>query len=318
MEVRTRAQEVAAAAERRRREEDFDAELRAWAAGPGGGGVGGGRIARGGAGGGARGARGGPRPLGRAKPALRILAEGDSWFDFPFGGEPFRKGDVIERLRGLIPYPILNLAVRGDEVRSMLGVKQRRRLREQLDNTERDFNVLLFSGGGNDIVGETFRLWLRDRSSVGGDATRAINDAAFGSMLQVVRAAYEDLIALRDEVVRRTPGRELTIFLHGYDWAIPTGEGVCGFGPWLKPSLTDRGWSNRAEAVVIVKDALIRFADCLADVAARNAGVVLVSTQGTLGPDDWNDELHPNSKGFPKIARKFQRALKATFPAALP
>lgn len=305
LEMSVRAQRQAAAAERRRRIQAFDETLVEWrnsrpviAAAEGRVGAG----ARGGAG---------------QVPSLRILAEGDSWFDFPLRGDPFRSGDVISRLKDLIPYPILNLAVRGDEARSMLGVEQRRRLREQLMNPKRDFNVLLFSGGGNDIVGDPFRLWIRDRDICAGDPTRAINDAAFGNILGVVRTAYEDLLALRDEAVARTPGRHIGIFLHGYDWAIPTGRKVCGIGPWLKPSLNDRGWTDRDEGAAIVKETLSRFDDLLRDLASRHADVVMVPTQGTLGEGDWGDELHPSRQGFIKIAKRFYEVLKASFPAAV-
>lgn len=297
IEVAERAHRQAAIRERERRINDYDAAVSAWPT-----------TRRPGA----------PLTFGAAgdkRPPLRILAEGDSWFDFPFGGKPFRGGDVIERLRDIIPFPILNLAVRGDEVRSMLGCAQRQRLRQLLEDPGRDFNVLLFSGGGNDIVGDPFRLWLRDRAISGGDPARALNDAAIGCILQVVRTAYEDLFDLRDQIVARTPGRSITVFCHGYDWAIPSGNGVCGFGPWLKPSLEDRGWRQPAEARAIVKEALSRFADLLEDISRQYADVVVVRTQGTLGPTEWNDELHPNREGFPKIAAKFREALKVKFPA---
>jgi hypothetical protein len=264
-----------------------------------------------------------PRALGAAsaaadhRPALRIIAEGDSWFDYPLEGRPFRSGDVIQRLRDLIPFPILNLALRGDESRYMLGAEERPLLRRMLEDPGRDFNVILFSGGGNDIVGHSFRLWLRDRDTAGGDPMRALNDAAFGSILNVVRVAYEDLLDLRDGVVARTANRSITVFVHEYDWAIPDGTGVCGFGPWLKTSLIDRGWSDPDEARVVVKEALTRFAIMLQDISRQYDDVIVVRTQGTLSDNEWHNELHPNRQGFPKIAACFRDALKARFPQQL-
>lgn len=253
-----------------------------------------------------------------SRPALRVIAEGDSWFDYPLEGKPFRSGDVIQRLREIIPFPVLNLALRGDECSSMLGVEQRPRLRTMLEDPGRDFNVLLFSGGGNDIVGHTFRLWLRERSSAGGDPLRALNDASFGSILHVVRTAYEDLLDLRDAVAARTPNRTITVFFHEYDWAIPDGRGVCGAGPWLKPSLADRGWSDFDEARAVVKEALTRFALMLRDISNQYDDVIVVRTQGTLGDKEWHNELHPNRQGFPKIAARFREAIKTRFPQVLP
>lgn len=249
---------------------------------------------------------------------LRILAEGDSWFDFPFGGKMFRAGDVIARLSDLIPFPILNEAVRGDEIRSMLGATQRERLSKLLGDTKRDFNVLLFSGGGNDIVGESFCLWLNERDEVGGDVTKAVNEAAFGHALALVRHAYEQMLSIRDRVVAKTPGRRIVVFIHGYDFAIPSGQDVCGFGPWLKPSLGCRDWGEPGDSAAIVRDVLSRFAVMGRELAQVHKDVVFVESQGTLGPTEWNDELHPNRAGFPKIAAKFREALKSVFPNALP
>jgi hypothetical protein len=287
--------------ERERRISAYDAERRGWST------------------------RTGAAPMGFAatgatssRPALRIVAEGDSWFDYPLEGKPFRAGDVIDRLRDLIPFPILNLALRGDEARFMLGVEERIRLRELLRDPARDFNVLLFSGGGNDIAGNAFRLWVRDRDRAGGDPRRALNDAAFGAILSIVRTAYEDLLDLRDAVMGETPGRTITVFLHEYDWAMPTGVGICGFGPWLKPSLDDRGWTDADEAKEVVREAMIRFALLLHDIASQYTDVVVVRTQGALADGEWHNELHPNRRGFPKIAALFRDALRTRFPGAIP
>ncbi len=262
-----------------------------------------------------------PKPRGRAalesfSAQLRILAEGDSWFDFPLGGGLFSNGDVIAKLANLLDLPILNLAVRGEEVRDMLGVEQRARLEKHLSDPRLNFNVLLFSGGGNDIVGEHFVLWVKDRNSVQGDPRRAINDPVFEAMLDVIQAGYEQLIAIRDRIAAQTPGRSITIFLHAYDFARPTGKDVCGIGPWLKPSLEYRGWTDRAEANEVVRQALSRFRARLAMLARPD--VILVPTQGTLADNEWNDELHPSERGFKKIAEVFYDAMQAKFPDQLP
>ncbi|MBY0310765.1 MAG: SGNH/GDSL hydrolase family protein [Phycisphaerales bacterium] len=248
-----------------------------------------------------------------ATPSLRILAEGDSWFDFPFGGRPFKSGDVIARLQERMDVPILNEAVRGDEVRQLLGVKQRRRIEELLADEELRFNVLLFSGGGNDIVGDAFCLWLNDRAAVDGDVDRAVNETAFSHALGIVRSGYEQLIAIRDAATRQSPPRSITLFLHAYDFARPSGKGVCGYGPWLKPSLGYRGWTDMGEGTAIVRIVLTRFRQMLEDLARQSTDVIVINTQQTLGPADWNDELHPNRTGFGKIAERFHEAIQNRF-----
>ena len=60
---------------------------------------------------------------------------------------------------------ILNLAKAGDEVRYMLGVKERKLLIEQFTKgcpAGGPWDAMLFSGGGNDIVDNPMVLWIRD------------------------------------------------------------------------------------------------------------------------------------------------------------
>ena len=99
---------------------------------------------------------------------LNILAEGDSWFSYP---APGFGGGIIRRLMRKITVPILNMAEPGDEIRYIVGVKQReemiKRLTEGPDGKigGRRWDILLFSGGGNDIVDDPLALWLREYDS---------------------------------------------------------------------------------------------------------------------------------------------------------
>lgn len=239
---------------------------------------------------------------------LRILAEGDSWFDYPnFGG-----AGVIWQLEQKIDALFLNLAKSGDEARFMLGVDERKVLAEQLKaavDRGRPFDALLFSGGGNDIVGNPLVLWLK--TFQGGMSAQDVIDAPrFGSALGLVRAAFEDLIQIRDQNSPST-----AIFLNAYDHAIPDGRGICGFGPWLQPSLKARGVPEPMRRAVI-KELLTQFASLLATLADKTRKIFAVPTQGTLAGHDkwWHNELHPNADGFRAVANKFRDALKAEFP----
>jgi len=243
-----------------------------------------------------------------ASTRLTLLAEGDSWFDYPIP----TAGDVIVQLQNLVSVDVLNLAHYGDEVRDMMGVEQRQRLRAQFSNPTIGFDALLFSGGGNDLVGDPFCLWVRDRAAVGGDVARGIDIGRLDSVLGIVEAGYRDLIALRDALAP-----QCVIFAHAYDFPRATGKGVCGIGPWLKPSLVFRGWTDPAEQFEIVKAMLRRFDQRLVQLeqSASNGSFVYVRTQGTLDPDQHRgNEIHPNRLGFKKIAERFRDALAARFP----
>jgi hypothetical protein len=73
---------------------------------------------------------------------------------------------------------------------------------------------------------------------------------------------------------------------------------------------------------IIVKTLLQRLHAMLTNIAAKQKGFVVVPTQGTLTPShvppqpgdiDWQNEIHPSSVGFEKIAMKFREALAAVF-----
>lgn len=239
---------------------------------------------------------------------LQILAEGDSWFDYPV---PFFGGGIIPRLEDRLGVPILNLAKAGDEVRYMLGVEERKVLAKHLTDggpVGDPWDVLLFSGGGNDIVDNPMALWVRDWNPAMPPAAH-IHKARFDAALALVRAGYEDLIDLRD---RLSPTTHLVF--HGYDYAIPDGRGICGFGPWLKPTFELRNFPARDAMEAVVKAMLQQFAAMLTSLAGPT--VTLINTQGTLvpQPSSWHNELHPARAGFGKFADIFQVKLKALFP----
>jgi len=239
---------------------------------------------------------------------LQILAEGDSWFDYPV---PFFGGGIIPRLEHRLGVPILNLAKAGDEVRYMLGVEERAVLVENLTNGSPaggPWDVLLFSGGGNDIVGNPMALWVDDWNPAVPPVGH-IKKPRFDAALELVRAGYEDLIALRDQLSPHT-----MLVFQGYDFALPDGRGICGFGPWLKPTFDLRKFPTLAAGQAVVKVMLQQFAAMLTSLSGPT--VTFINGQGTLSPQpgSWDNELHPEKAGFEKFADLFQAKLKVLFP----
>ncbi len=239
---------------------------------------------------------------------LQIFAEGDSWFEYPV---PFFGGSIVPRLERRLGVPILNLAKAGDEARYMLGVEERAILTEHLTNgcpAGGPGDVLLFSGGGNDIVGNPMALWVSNWNPALPPA-ELIQKTRFDAALALVRAAYEDLIVLRD---RLSPTTQL--IFQGYDFAIPDGRGICGFGPWLKPTFDLCKFPTLAAGQAVVKAMLEQFAAMLTSLAGPK--VTFINGQGTLAPQtsSWHNELHPAKAGFERFADIFQQQLKVLFP----
>ncbi len=249
---------------------------------------------------------------------LNLLADGDSWFDYPLGGliPLVSRTDIIEQLPSLCnPQPyILKLAHYGDATTTELGLTRVQKITHAVkDAANGRFDAILFSGGGNDVVGDPFCIWLDDASSVGNDPAKALDPTRFAAILEVVRASYLDLIGLRNDLL----GPSVPIFVHAYDFAIPFGKGALCVGPWLKPSLDYCGWTDFTQATQVVHDALAQFGNLMASLEADTKNnVVYVKTQGTLtgGIPDWDNELHPKPPGFKLMAGKFQAALAQKFP----
>jgi len=248
-------------------------------------------------------------PKTATKP-LQVFAEGDSWFDYPV---PFFGGGIIPRLEEKLGVPILNLAKAGDEVRYMLGVKERRLLIAQLTNgcpAGGPWDAMLFSGGGNDVVDNPLALWIKDYNP-GLPPAALIHQGRLDAALTLVRAAYEDLIGLRDSLSPNT-----RLFFHAYDFAIPDGRGVCYLGPWLKPTFDLRGFPTQASAFGVMKILLEQFAAMIRSLELSHGGVTVINSQGTLvpRPGSWHNELHPSKDGFKAFAKLWHDSLKAAFP----
>lgn len=237
------------------------------------------------------------------KPVL--LAEGDSWFKYPFST------NVIEHLEKTEDYAILNLAQNGDEAVRMLDSKEDDDLEKYLRKYEID--ALLFSGGGNDIVNKRMNRYLkkvRDPS----DWERCLHKTKFREKMATIKYAYEELIALRDEV-----RPECIIMTHGYDFPYPSDRGARLFdavevsGPWIKPRMDEAGLTSARAQRRLAKEMLLQLNEMLRKLASKHDRFVYLKATGLLRKEDWLDEMHPTSEGFGKVAAKFRRELASRF-----
>lgn len=242
---------------------------------------------------------------------LVMLAQGDSWFDYPLTGNgfPLVDTDVIAQLRriGDMPPTILNLAHHGETSADEMSLPKQERmitaLRDRSNWLDGKPDAILFSAGGNDIAGDQFCIFLDFND---GRAT-GLNEERFGNALGMIRACYLDLFALRDRVASGVP-----IFGHCYDFPIPNGAHPPCTGPWLKPSLDFCNWSV-AQGREIIRSALMAFREMLLLLQADpHNNFHMVETQNVLNPQEWANELHPVPAGFEKMAQKFSDAIERT------
>lgn len=249
--------------------------------------------------------------LAEGKPStLNLLAQGDSWFDYPL--PVLNPSDIVAHLKHLPSMAplVLSLAHHGEAAESMLGLAKIHELIEALENSDNGhFDAILFSGGGNDLAGDQFRLWLAEAADVDSDPTFGLAEVRVKDILGVIEAAYRDLFRVRDRVAPGVP-----IFGHGYDFAIPSNKGACSVGPWLYPGLQDRGWTDKGKGRSIVRNLLLQF-DVLLQTFADDPtnNFIYVRTQGSLSDSQWANELHPTPGGFAVITAKFVAALRERF-----
>lgn len=250
------------------------------------------------------------RTLARHPGWLSVFVEGDSWFAFPGF---FDRTSIPSQLENNLDakFAMFRVADVGDHAREMVRGRQRRRIRDRLKNDRVDFRLMLFSGGGNDLIDEFPNIIQRSSNPV--DATSHINFGRLQMLVDEVLVAYGELISLRD---RFRPN--CWIVAHTYDRPFPDGRKVKKLGikkgPWLQPVLRSKGVDPRFQRGIsrIVMDQL---GDGLMSLDNSARRVRIIDTRGILTrSSDWGDEIHPTSNGFRKISKALRQGLHPLFP----
>ena len=247
-----------------------------------------------------------------------LVAEGDSWFDYPFY-------DVLKKLDYDFGWDIESVAHRGDSVESMaydggqlvdfVAAIQRVVRRGDVPH------AILMSGGGNDVAGDGFAMLLNHRSS----PVYGFNPAVLDGVIQTrIRVAYTTMLSAVTAACQSLLGAVVPILLHGYDYPVADGRGFLGGwgplpGPWLEPGFLQKGYDDLTERVTIARDLIDRMYAMLGAVVAlpefAHVGVVdLRNALSTDLVDDrykawWGNELHPTQQGFTKVAGLFDSRL---------
>ena len=232
-----------------------------------------------------------------------ILGIGDSWFWYPLPGGSL--ANSLARLVAANQHTMLVFGNNGAEAFDYVDGVYAAGVDRALVRYGTGLSAVFVSGGGNDFAG------FNDlRPILGLDCSACVTEdacfnhgAAPGTIEELFDRVKRYYIELIDEIAARIPAAA-RIFVHNYDYALPTGKAVIGKSGWLKPALVAAQVpaSLRAACVRYIID---QFSLRLADLQTSYAGrVVFVDSRGTLGPNDWANELHPTAGGFGKIARQ--------------
>lgn len=265
----------------------------------------------------ARAAKGAAPRRGPDSSAGTLLAEGDSWFDYPFS-------DVLKELEDGYAYEVECVAQRGDAIEEMAyGGGQLDELIRRLEKLARQGTrprAILLSGGGNDIAGEAFAMIVNHVGSpIAGLSSKVLD----GVVDERIRLAYAHILASVTAVAEQVAGARIPILVHGYDYPVPDGRGYWGGwgplpGPWLEPGFREKGFASLPQRVALAKVMIDRFNAMLAALvrAADFRHVTYVDLRGTLSTggnykDWWDNELHPTARGFNAVAQRFDAVLRS-------
>jgi len=256
-----------------------------------------------------------PSFFGKAETAGILVAEGDSWFDYPMH-------DILKLLEDDHGYDVESMAHKGDPIEVMAyGENQlsdfTRSIEKVLRRGDKPKAVLL-SGGGNDIAGAEFGMMVNHK----GSAIAGLNDKVVSGVIdERIRTAYITILSSVSQICQQLTGTAIPILVHGYDYPVPDGRGFMGGwgpfpGPWLEPGYRAKGFEDLEQRVALTQVLIDRFNTMLAGVVSLPdfAHVKYIDLRNTLAHGAgykkfWANELHPNGDGFAKVTEKFAKVL---------
>ena len=256
-----------------------------------------------------------PRPQAAVDRTVSVVAEGDSWFSY------VPPTDVLACLRNRQwdgwKYDVRDRAKAGATLNDMVYGRDIIDTYQLIEEYRPE--VILFSGGGNDIAGGELYMMLYNKKAIELNAglPRVNRNILRGLVAEVFSTAYLDLLGLLRYKLDEVGTPDVPIVFHGYDYAIPDGRGWLGGwgplpGPWLDPSLTRKGYQRRDDAAIrrtIVRELIDAFNAMLAAVVAKDPHAYHVDLRGMLADSQWDNELHPTKTGFLAVTRRLNGRL---------
>ena len=259
-------------------------------------------------------------PAGIAAMAARqpkgyLIAEGDSWFDYP-------RSDVLDALEDDHAFRVERVAHRGDTVEDMafnpaqIGDLARRF--ERLLQDRKVVTAVLVSGGGNDIAGAEFNMLLEHALSGKAAVNEVIADQVINGR---IRDAFLRIFGTVKGIAESYLGKTLPIIVHGYGYPVADGRGFLGGGwflpgPWLSPGFERKGIQDMAKRQDAMRQLINMFNEMLSNLASDpGLGIVYVDVRAELSDDlnnykvDWANELHPSQDGFRRVAARIAAAI---------
>lgn len=238
------------------------------------------------------------RKFKRAKKALPaapiIVAEGDSWFLFPFLVK-----DTLDYV--MESFPCRSLAKAGAELQSY---KNSGKLLKEIEALKPKY--VMISGGGNDVVGSEVRHILKANVASGQNAENYLKIEVYkekrARLMELYTYFFKE-ISIHQSVKQ--------VFVHGYApiKASYNDPKVIKKG-WVNKYMIEAGMNNDEDRNKLIHYLVDNFNEDLAELASKYDRITYIDMRNEIGPNQWYDEIHPSDEGFQKIADKFVKAIK--------
>lgn len=250
----------------------------------------------------------------------KILVEGDSWVSHP---QLQNLAQTLD-MDGNGDYAILNLADPGATAREMFAKKSKQFWRlERLLTSKKwgfDFDLIVLSAGGNDIIGPEIKEFLLNKTdNPGKQGIELIDDTALKITLDEILGLYRQILTV---IGRSRINAETPVVTHCYCALEPrevgTHLGAIKFNRgWVERYMEDdRNIFDGTEQRIIIKEMLKRFRDSVRMLETEFEHFVIADTLNTLSKnglpqtDMFHDEIHPNRHGFKKVYRRIKNVAK--------
>jgi hypothetical protein len=184
-----------------------------------------------------------------------------------------------------------------DELRNMLNTGVRPR-------------AILLSGGGNDVVKSELAALLNKAPS-----QEHINHERMDAKIKGELRGYYATILTE---INRVSGGSVPVLVHPYCYPIPDGRFTSWWPEsplsWLYPYITtEMGRRKFEDGVPIMKQVIKKFEEMQQSLAKEFPNVTVVPSVNALDAfmwpakytDVWDNELHPNTRGFALIGKIF-------------
>lgn len=220
---------------------------------------------------------------------LKIVSEGDSWWQYPLLLE-----DVIDHLSRDPDKAIYSLCAAGDLIERMANEKE-----YILALEETGAELLLLSGGGNDLLGDGALEKILVKYTKGKKPSDLLDAAKLKAAVEAILRHYSVIL---NDLATRFP--KVHVIGHAYDLPFPISGGKSLGVPLKKAGIPAALWRPVIEVL------LNRFSDELKGLQSTFTNFTFVDLRGKVGDElSWYDELHPTNSGFGSVAQEIRAAI---------